>query len=409
MGDESVRELERRWRQSGDPQDEGRWLLARARAGQLAQAALETAAWLGAPGAVHAAPGAAEPPPRPQDPWAGLLRWSARLDELLAPTPAASHRAALAEGERLLLALSGPLGRTSVALFVVEGPRAGDRLEVRGVTYLDARGAQVEARAATLALAIGPGGELELRARAPSQVLVNGEAVTRARLEHGDLVTPGGETLLIVDTGDPGGGDLQRAARAWLDELSARVLAQGAAPPEPPPLPWIQGGSHLAVGRWLEAQLPALDDALRAGRPLALWPPELSPPPALQGAWARDIRTAVRDALAPWLLGQGDPLRDRTRSALDRLEVIAPCSMRWEELTPRPGDPRVRDCDQCQLPVVDLVQLTRDEATALVAERTGRLCVRLYRRPDGRVMTRDCHVGLPAGTTLGVVLDDRRD
>ena len=36
------------------------------------------------------------------------------------------------------------------------------------------------------------------------------------------------------------------------------------------------------------------------------------------------------------------------------------------------------------------------EAAALVEQREGRLCIRLYRRPDGTMITRDCPVGVRA-------------
>lgn len=65
----------------------------------------------------------------------------------------------------------------------------------------------------------------------------------------------------------------------------------------------------------------------------------------------------------------------------------------------RPVDPagRVRACDQCQLQVHDLSALSRAEAEALLAAASGgRLCVRFYRRADGRVQTRDCAAGVEA-------------
>ena len=51
MGDEELRALERRWRETGAVEDEARWHLARVRAGALPQARLELAAALGVPGA----------------------------------------------------------------------------------------------------------------------------------------------------------------------------------------------------------------------------------------------------------------------------------------------------------------------------------------------------------------------
>jgi hypothetical protein len=38
--------------------------------------------------------------------------------------------------------------------------------------------------------------------------------------------------------------------------------------------------------------------------------------------------------------------------------------------------------------------MTRDEATALVYQTEGRLCVSFYRRSDGTILTENCPVGL---------------
>ncbi len=57
--------------------------------------------------------------------------------------------------------------------------------------------------------------------------------------------------------------------------------------------------------------------------------------------------------------------------------------------------------------VHDLAAYTAAEVDALLRHREGRrLCVNLYRRADGRVLTRDCPVGLetavnpPGGYTV---------
>lgn len=79
-----------------------------------------------------------------------------------------------------------------------------------------------------------------------------------------------------------------------------------------------------------------------------------------------------------------DPLRD--------LRIASPCSADWHAMT---GDERSRFCAQCKLHVHDLSAMTRDEATALLRNAaSGRVCVRFFRRADGRVLTRDCPVGL---------------
>lgn len=77
---------------------------------------------------------------------------------------------------------------------------------------------------------------------------------------------------------------------------------------------------------------------------------------------------------------------------LDRISIASPCSANWEEMT---GDDRRRFCASCRLHVHDLGQMTTREAEELLREAAvGRVCVRFFRRADGRVLTRDCPVGL---------------
>jgi hypothetical protein len=54
------------------------------------------------------------------------------------------------------------------------------------------------------------------------------------------------------------------------------------------------------------------------------------------------------------------------------------------------GGDRVRFCSQCRLHVYNLSALTRESAEAFLRNAEGSVCVRLYRRPDGTVLTRDC-------------------
>jgi hypothetical protein len=80
-------------------------------------------------------------------------------------------------------------------------------------------------------------------------------------------------------------------------------------------------------------------------------------------------------------------------TVLDRIEIASPCSAEWWQMR---GDDRARHCPTCDEMVYDLSGLTADEALALIREKEGTLCVRLYRRADGRVLTGDCLVGLQA-------------
>jgi hypothetical protein len=72
---------------------------------------------------------------------------------------------------------------------------------------------------------------------------------------------------------------------------------------------------------------------------------------------------------------------------LDVIDIASPCHVPWESM---PGTERVRFCSQCRQSVYNLLDLDRAEAETLVRAHEGRLCVRFYRRPDGRMITRDC-------------------
>jgi hypothetical protein len=76
---------------------------------------------------------------------------------------------------------------------------------------------------------------------------------------------------------------------------------------------------------------------------------------------------------------------------LENLRIATPCSADWDEMS---GNDKVRFCGQCEKNVYNLSAMTRSEAEALVAKKDGRLCVRLYQRHDGTVITSDCPVGV---------------
>ena len=83
----------------------------------------------------------------------------------------------------------------------------------------------------------------------------------------------------------------------------------------------------------------------------------------------------------------------RKQSLLDNVHIAKPCPAIWSEME---GDDRMRYCKLCRLNVFDISAMTRDEAEKLIRENTGRLCMRLHRRADGRLITKDCPVGVSA-------------
>lgn len=60
------------------------------------------------------------------------------------------------------------------------------------------------------------------------------------------------------------------------------------------------------------------------------------------------------------------------------------------------GDERVRHCARCRLNVYDVKELREVEVRALFMKNEGRVCGRIFRRPDGTVLTEDCPTGLDA-------------
>jgi hypothetical protein len=78
------------------------------------------------------------------------------------------------------------------------------------------------------------------------------------------------------------------------------------------------------------------------------------------------------------------------RQQVDSIRIASPCSMEWERMQ---GDDRVRFCSACRLHVFNLTAMEVEEAAQLISERSQELCVRLHRRSDGTVLTRDCPVG----------------
>jgi len=85
------------------------------------------------------------------------------------------------------------------------------------------------------------------------------------------------------------------------------------------------------------------------------------------------------------------PMPMTTPISLEQIAIASPCTASWDDMS---GDEKRRFCAQCGLHVHNLSAMSREEAERLVGGAEGRLCVRLYRRADGTVLTRDCPVGL---------------
>lgn len=95
---------------------------------------------------------------------------------------------------------------------------------------------------------------------------------------------------------------------------------------------------------------------------------------------------------------------------INNLRVASPCHVGWENMS---GDERSRHCNSCKMNVYNIAGMTKIEAKNLITNREGRICIRLYKRADGTVLTKDCPVGLRvfqkrvarlAGATFAAIL-----
>ena len=78
---------------------------------------------------------------------------------------------------------------------------------------------------------------------------------------------------------------------------------------------------------------------------------------------------------------------------LDKIKIASPCSADWNEML---GDDRKRHCAECKLNVYNLSNMTRREAENFLINSEGRVCLRVFRRNDGTVLTQNCPVGWQA-------------
>lgn len=84
---------------------------------------------------------------------------------------------------------------------------------------------------------------------------------------------------------------------------------------------------------------------------------------------------------------------NQSTDLLDRMQVAAPCDVNWDRMS---GDERVRLCKNCGLHVYNISSMTRAEAMSLISNTEGRICVKIYRRTDGTLLTKDCPTGIRA-------------
>lgn len=78
-----------------------------------------------------------------------------------------------------------------------------------------------------------------------------------------------------------------------------------------------------------------------------------------------------------------------------RVKVASPCPMLWDRLE-RTEAQGVRFCHECSKNVYNIIEMSEADLNTLLADaKTGAsVCMRLYQRADGTVVTGDCPVGL---------------
>lgn len=109
-----------------------------------------------------------------------------------------------------------------------------------------------------------------------------------------------------------------------------------------------------------------------------------------------DTLEARKVALESELAAVNQRLESKRRlPTLDDVRIATPCNVRWDDMK---GDGRVRFCGQCEKNVFNVANMSRADAEGLIHERMkgNEVCVRLFRRVDGTILTSDCPVGLRA-------------
>lgn len=76
---------------------------------------------------------------------------------------------------------------------------------------------------------------------------------------------------------------------------------------------------------------------------------------------------------------------------INSLKIAKPCSASWAKMD---GDARARFCGLCQKNVYNVAGMTRDEVHSLMKSHGDAPCLRLRRRHDGTIVTKDCPIGV---------------
>jgi hypothetical protein len=73
-----------------------------------------------------------------------------------------------------------------------------------------------------------------------------------------------------------------------------------------------------------------------------------------------------------------------------KYEIASPCDQDWSSMS---GDDKCRFCSLCEKNVYNLGSMTEIEVNILLKTEKN-VCTRVFKRPDGTILTEDCPVGL---------------
>lgn len=78
---------------------------------------------------------------------------------------------------------------------------------------------------------------------------------------------------------------------------------------------------------------------------------------------------------------------------LKNARIASPCNVAWSSMQ---GDDRTRYCHECNKRVYNLIGMNDGDVAQLFEAQGHDLCVQLYQRLDGTLMTEDCPTGIRA-------------
>jgi hypothetical protein len=110
---------------------------------------------------------------------------------------------------------------------------------------------------------------------------------------------------------------------------------------------------------------------------------------------------AVRDMANKAISEQEDKLREEIEARpveplkqfqeIDKYRPAASCEVTWEEMS---GSGCVKFCERCKLQVYDFSSMELPEAEKLIFKQEGTKTFTLYKRTDGKFLTRNCPLGI---------------